>query len=383
MAKSLEPSSGAFATNPQPRRDGVSTAWPRATSSPTIRSSAQSMAQLEAEKARLLSRAGNTTNARTGEVTRSLNADDAAALEKVDAELDRRNQILRTGIPCSRRPRPPKGSRTIEEGKAGIATKGRNRGAAAVQPRARSAKDAGDSALLAVNRIVDAQDAAAKTREKAGIREPGSVAHMAEDFASDTTAQLNQFAKDHPFDYDAWFQAFSQGGEGLLPKIENPLNQMADQIRSSISHTLGSAIYDGFAAAFSGKGLGGIFKAFGKTILGGLGQIISDQGMIYLEYSGIMQAFTPLLGNPFTAGFAGAAIGAALIALGAALGAAAREAGTRTARPQSRDRPRSRTSSSPPRASRTRRATTRRKDSPDHHRSRRSRRFPPDPAGPR
>jgi hypothetical protein len=102
---------------------------------------------------------------------------------------------------------------------------------------------------------------------------------------------------------------------------------MADQIRSSISHTLGSAIYDGFAAAFSGKGLGGIFKSFGKTILGGLGQIISEQGMIYLEYSGIMQAFTPLLGNPFTAGFAGAAIGAALIALGAALGAAAQGGG--------------------------------------------------------
>jgi hypothetical protein len=32
-----------------------------------------------------------------------------------------------------------------------------------------------------------------------------------------------------------------------------------------------------------------------------------------------MQALTPLLGNPFTAGFAGAAIGTALIALGAAL----------------------------------------------------------------
>jgi hypothetical protein len=99
----------------------------------------------------------------------------------------------------------------------------------------------------------------------------------------------------------------ANGADGITPGIQSTLTKMADQIRGSIVQTLGNAIYEGFKSAFSGKGIGGLLKGFGKTLMGGLGQIISDQGMLYLEYSGIMQAFTPLLGNPFTAGFAGAA----------------------------------------------------------------------------
>jgi hypothetical protein len=61
----------------------------------------QSMAQLRAEKATAPVSRRKHYNARTGEVTRSLNSDDDAALEKVNDELSRRNQILRTGIPAA------------------------------------------------------------------------------------------------------------------------------------------------------------------------------------------------------------------------------------------------------------------------------------------
>lgn len=98
---------------------------------------------------------------------------------------------------------------------------------------------------------------------------------------------------------------------------------IAQTIKRGFAQTLGDAIYAGFSAAFTGKGLGGIFKSFAKTVLAGVGQIFTQLGQTYLEYGGIMQALAGLLPNPFTAGYAGLAIGAALVAMGAALGAVA------------------------------------------------------------
>lgn len=107
-------------------------------------------------------------------------------------------------------------------------------------------------------------------------------------------------------------------------KAAAAMAQVSDIITQGMAQTLGDAIYNAFTAAFNGEGLGGIFKAFGKTVLAGLGQVFTQLGMVYLEYGGIMQALSALLPNPFTAGPAGLAIGAALIAMGSALGAVAK-----------------------------------------------------------
>lgn len=84
------------------------------------------------------------------------------------------------------------------------------------------------------------------------------------------------------------------------------------------------AIEKTMTTAFAkGGNIGSAMKAFGDTIAAGLGQMLVQQGELYLEYGGIMQGLSALLGNPFTAGPAGIAIGLALIALGSALGALA------------------------------------------------------------
>jgi hypothetical protein len=98
-------------------------------------------------------------------------------------------------------------------------------------------------------------------------------------------------------------------------------------IRTGLADTLSKSIYDGFSAAFSGKGLGGIFKAFGKTVLAGLGSIFGELGQTYIRYGIMMSALGDALWNPFTSGPAAIAIGAALIALSAALGATAHGSG--------------------------------------------------------
>lgn len=102
---------------------------------------------------------------------------------------------------------------------------------------------------------------------------------------------------------------------------------IAGTIRFGFANTLGDAIYAGFKAGFSGKGIGGVMKAFGKTVLAGIGSVFTQLGQTYLLYGGIMEGLSHLLKNPFTAGYAGLAIGAALIALGGALGAVGGEGG--------------------------------------------------------
>jgi hypothetical protein len=112
-------------------------------------------------------------------------------------------------------------------------------------------------------------------------------------------------------------------------KIMEASNTMSAIISQGFSQTLGDAIYNGIAAAFDGKGIGGVIKAFGKTMLAGVGQMMTQLGMVYLEYGVIMQSLSALLPNPFTAGPAGIAIGAALVAMGSALGSVAKGGGGR------------------------------------------------------
>lgn len=115
----------------------------------------------------------------------------------------------------------------------------------------------------------------------------------------------------------------------IVSELDRLNLDMAASIRAGIANTIGDAVYNAFAAAFNGEGLGGIFKAFGKTILAGLGDIMTQQGQALLTYGITMQAAAIGLSNPFTAGPAAIAAGLALIALGSAFGAIAKGGGGR------------------------------------------------------
>ncbi len=119
-------------------------------------------------------------------------------------------------------------------------------------------------------------------------------------------------------------EAIHQRTKEIGEAIAESQRQISEIIQGGFAQTLGDAIYNAFAAAFNGEGVGGILKAFGKTILAGVGQMFTQLGMVYLEYGVLMQSLGALLPNPFTAGPAGIAIGAALIAMGGALGAVAK-----------------------------------------------------------
>lgn len=104
-----------------------------------------------------------------------------------------------------------------------------------------------------------------------------------------------------------------------------------EEIRATIANdtTLSEAIYTSFSAAFSGEGLGGLFKNFGSIILSGLGDIIASMGRSILAFSQLMSKFAAaVVTNPIFAGPIGIAAGIAMIALGGALGGIARGGGS-------------------------------------------------------
>ncbi len=103
-----------------------------------------------------------------------------------------------------------------------------------------------------------------------------------------------------------------------LQKLLDFQKSMSQQAVTDITKTIENTFKAGFE---KGGGIGSAMKAFGDTVLQGLGGILVRLGETYIEYGGIMAALAALLPNPFTAGPAGLAIGAALIALGSALGA--------------------------------------------------------------
>lgn len=132
-----------------------------------------------------------------------------------------------------------------------------------------------------------------------------------------------------PEQLDELFAGKKEENKKIVTELDKLNMEMGESIRSGLANTLGDAIYNGFAAAFNGEGLGGIFKAFGKTILAGIGDIMVQQGQALLTYGITMQAAALGLTNPFTAGPAAIAAGAALIALGAAFGAISKGGGGR------------------------------------------------------
>lgn len=144
-----------------------------------------------------------------------------------------------------------------------------------------------------------------------------------------TSDQLKAFFED----WDKQVKAGSDAAIQRTEEFDRKLQEASDRIKTTITQgfgqTLGDGIYNAFAAAFNGEGLGGILAAFGKTVLAGVGQVFTQLGQTYLEYGSLMQSLSALLPNPFTAGPAGIAIGAALIAMGSALGAVAHGGGGR------------------------------------------------------
>lgn len=111
--------------------------------------------------------------------------------------------------------------------------------------------------------------------------------------------------------------------EQAIQQFEN----LGIQISQGIAQTIGDAVYNGFAAAFDGKGIGGIFEAFGKTVLAGIGQIFAQMGQVYIAYGIAMSGLAPSLANPFVAGPTAIAIGVLLEAMAAGLGAVAKGSG--------------------------------------------------------
>jgi hypothetical protein len=122
----------------------------------------------------------------------------------------------------------------------------------------------------------------------------------------------------------------NESGRVAVEAMTKLQSDMAAAI-GTLGQTLADGIYNAFAAAFNGEGIGGVFKAFGKTVLAGIGQIFTMMGQAYLEYGIIMSGLVPTLSNPFTAGPTAIAIGALLTALGAALGAIGKGSGRGTA----------------------------------------------------
>jgi hypothetical protein len=120
---------------------------------------------------------------------------------------------------------------------------------------------------------------------------------------------------------------FEKKLDEAMERIRAKKQQMADLVMS-IGQSIGSALGDGFTAAFSKSGDQNFFEAFGKSLLASLGNIVMQLGSSMLTYGLIASTFSSLLAfTPFAGITAGAgasiAAGIGLIALGAGMGAIA------------------------------------------------------------
>jgi hypothetical protein len=106
-------------------------------------------------------------------------------------------------------------------------------------------------------------------------------------------------------------------GSGMLSAFGVYADALAQRMRENITSIFGDAITEGFAAAFSGRGLGGVFKALARTILQGLGQIFMSMGQKMVAASALMSSFQKAITSFFPGG--GLVAGLALMALGGAM----------------------------------------------------------------
>ena len=115
-------------------------------------------------------------------------------------------------------------------------------------------------------------------------------------------------------------EAIVEGGNksaDAQKKLAETLKRQNDHINKSINATLVRGVTMGIQTVVKSLAFGEDgFKAFGKAILGMVGELATNLGMFFIA-EGIAQ--TALASNPFTAGGAMVAAGAALVALGTLL----------------------------------------------------------------
>lgn len=169
-----------------------------------------------------------------------------------------------------------------------------------------------------------------ETRARAQVDMSASVEALAEDINRTIRIQEPSIA--------AAFQGGIQSAVSAIPvapiaqnfgeRIERIVID-SQEIIESAGRTIGDALFDSFASAFSGEGISGLIRNFGATMLEGLGSIFSDTGKQLIGFGQIMQRLQVWLSNPLTAGPAAVAAGVALVALGGALSGIAQRVGTR------------------------------------------------------
>lgn len=121
-------------------------------------------------------------------------------------------------------------------------------------------------------------------------------------------------------------EIINESGKEAVDRIVSLQSSLIAAV-DTLGSALGDAVYNAFSAAFSGGGFGGAIKAFGKTILAGLGTVFRMIGETIIAGSALMIAIKKALmkWNPAVS----LAAGIALVAIGGAIGGAAAQSAQR------------------------------------------------------
>lgn len=96
---------------------------------------------------------------------------------------------------------------------------------------------------------------------------------------------------------------------------------VSDAVDRYITGGIGDALVNGFSRAFSGEGLGGLFKGFGASILSSLGGFFIELGTHLIKFGSLMEWLKRHLTSWLGAGIGSIAVGVGLIALGSLMSA--------------------------------------------------------------
>lgn len=96
---------------------------------------------------------------------------------------------------------------------------------------------------------------------------------------------------------------------------------VSDAVDRHITGGIGDALVNGFSRAFSGEGLGGLFKGFGASILSSLGGFFIELGTHLIKFGTLMESLKKSLTSWLGAGIGSIAVGVGLIALGSLMSA--------------------------------------------------------------
>lgn len=113
--------------------------------------------------------------------------------------------------------------------------------------------------------------------------------------------------------------SFANPAVQALAETEQLVSQAVDR---HIAGGIGDALVNGFSRAFSGEGLGGLFKGFGSSILSSLGGFFIELGTHLIKFGTLMESLKNSLTSWAGAGIGSVAVGVGLIALGALMSSA-------------------------------------------------------------